>query len=655
MSIPLTDVVYPLDTSGLSPSNRIRNERHELTTTSWTGFNLIIPKAAPFFDDSIPDGKLIHYPSGAELLRGRDWITGWMFQSAAGEIGQFISSCIYIFDTNLKGHVEIPSYQCLGGEWQINLEQLKAILAEKLLNPQRYYWEYVAKLPQIFRPLDHDEDIDSFSELGDLLDELQNISRAIIQSSESGSLDLHIAQKNPHKTGPGDLTYPLDLLRNWNPATLLEMSDSTALPADRYVTPPGVMRLIENTALAALTAFSARRDNPNKVTAHQTGTLDEDEINALIQDYLTGGTGALNAATLQGRDLAGIVSEVTLAVDPILKESYDKLYEEISAILQNVVATDTALFAGLNQGEWERRITDLIEAQSLVIQFEAVYDMLFPEWTEPGEVLPDITITEKTTTLIASFSEDTVANVANTNLITVIVDKMVIQFVVHGLTKQVVAWSNVEQTAGYRFFLDESGTSDEMRLWVEAPAARPGIIVINNNPVTTVISDGTTIYGPSSLVQPTFNTPSNITLKVHASMADIAMVVQAQAALGVRMTNAEQRLSTSETDIVNLKARPVADLILVNGISDVNPGASVEFDLEAAIVAAGNPYQFDMAKAVVSVRIKNTDADSPNYESWINGETACSYGVRKDFKKAFVYNHTGAAVKAFVRVTVPKA
>lgn len=648
MSIPLTGVVYPLDTSGQSPSNKILNERHELISTTWSGFNLIIPKAAPFFDDSIPNGKLIHYPSGKELLKGKDWITGWMFQSASGEIGKFVSACIYLFDTQLKGHVEIPQYQCLGGEWQLDLDTLKAILAEKLLNPQRFYWEYVAKVPQIFRPLDHDEDIDSFSELGELLDELQGIAQAIKASSETGSLDIHIAQRNPHKTGPGDLTYPLDRILNWNPATLLEMTDPNALPADRYMTPPSTLQLINNTAVAQLLAFMALRNNPQKVTAHQTGTLTEDEINALIQSYLSGGTGALNAATLQGRDLAGVVNEVVLAIQPTLKESYDALFEQISTVLENVVATDTALFAGLSKAQWEQNINAMIDAKTHLAQFDSVEELLRPEWPDPTEAIPDIKDTEATTTLMASILMDTNVKRANTGLLTIVVDHVTYFFTIHALTRGVVAWSSGTPTAGYRFFLDQSGTSNELRLWMVGPPARVGATLVNSNETAVVMSDGRTIYSASSVVQPVFNSPVDVVIKQQASLADLGIVVTAQAALGARVT-------TAEKDIVDLKAYPIADMILVNGIVDVPGNDKVEYDLTALLNAKNSPYQFNISKAVVQVRIQNTNADSPNYESWINGETAISYGMRKDLTKAFVYNHTGSVVKAFVRVIVPKS
>lgn len=660
MSIPLTDVVYPLDQTGQSVSNRILNERHELTNTTWSGFNLVIPKATPFFDDSID--HLVHYPSGDILVKGRDWIPGWMFQSATGEIGQFLSGCIYISDTSLKGQIEIPSYQCLGGEWQIDTQVLTAILAEKLLNPQRYYWEYVAKTPNIFRPLDHDEDIDSFSELGDLLDSLRGIERAIIESSESGSLDLHIAERNPHRTGPADLTYPLDKLRNWDPVTMLELVDPNNLPTDRYVTPPAVKRLIDTTALAALAAYAARRDNPNVVTAAQAGTLTTDEIHALIQDYLTGGTGALNAATLQGRDLAGVVSEVVLAVDPVLKASYDALYAEVSAILENVVANDTALFAGMSRQAWEQNINTLIESQTLVTQFEPVQELLYPEWSDPGDIIPDISETEPSVTLIASIVEDTVAARSNSSLLHMTINKVTYEFTIHAMTRQITCWSSAPLPTGYRFFLDDSGTSDEMRLWMEAPANRVGGVVVNTNIVSVIVSDGYTIYTASSAVQPVYNNPVTIPVKVKASVAELEAIGSVVTTQGQALTNQGQALTTYGQNIVTLNnnvatltARPTADLILVNGNSNIAAGAAAEFDLTALITAAGKQGQFDLGKAVVEVRLKNTDADSPNFNSWINAEAACSYGLRANLTTAFVYNHTAGAVLAYVRVSVPKS
>ena len=653
MSIPLTDVVYPLDESGQSPSNRIINERHELTTTSWSGFNLIIPEAAPFFDDSLGD-ELIHYPSGDRLLRGRDWITGWMFKSATGEIGAFVSSCIYILDTQLRGQVEIPSYQCLGGEWQINKEQLERILADKLLNPNRYYWEFVVNLPQIFRPLDHDQDIDEVSELGLLLDELRGIAIAIREASESGALEEHEAKRNPHKTRPADLEGGgLGNLFNWTVATLTEMNNPNALPTDRYMSPPVVKRLIDLTAMASIDALIARRDNPNRVDAHQAGTLFTAEIHALIQEYLSGGTGYINALTLEGKSLQGVIDESVLAIRPILDQNYNDTIASVSTQLENFVALDTAKFAGQTSQQWDQRIQNLIEAGAGTTMLPSVFELLEPEFPDPGYVAPDILPTEPTTTQLAIFSKESNPRWADTCHLLIMHAGVTYSVTFYPLTGNCVIWSDKDPSPGVSFFIDESGETDHYRIWMNAPADRVGMVIVNDNMEKTTVGTGMIIFGDSTAVKPWVNNRSDKTVKVLSSTAELATVIQAQAALGVRMTSVEQVNTTQDQAITAINARPRADLILVNATQTIPVGATT-FNLTTLITALGLQAQYDLSKAMVYVRIKNTDDDSPNKDSWINAEGACSYGMRANLTTAFVYNHTSGPIDAYIRVSVPK-
>lgn len=732
MSIPLTEVVYPLDQTGLSVSNKIIKERHELTSTTWSGFNLIIPKAAPFFDDSIT--HLVHYPSGDILEKGRDWITGWMFQSATAELGQFLSGCIYIFDTALAGHIEIPSYQCLGGEWQLDTQVLEAILADKLLNPQRFYWEYVANTPNIFRPLDHDQDIDEFSELGSLLDELRGISNAIRLASESGALGEHESKKNPHNMGPGDLTTPLDRLLNYRIATLLEMSDPNNLPSTRYVSPPGVKRLIEVTALAALQTFAARRDNPNNVTAEQAGTLDTDQIHALIQNYLSGGTGGeggidastlqgrnfaqvvqeaitslnpilaenlesvmaavnqeldkfvetnevenliiaylarattrIDADTLEGKDLDGVVAEAMLAVNPVLLQQYNRIVEDVALTLSGFVANDTARFAGLNNVEWDQRIIELAGAVSGVVWLPSVVELLEPENPPDDWVKPDFLVSEPTTTLVAAFAEESNPRWADTGHVSVYMAGVGYHITIYPLTKKIEAWSDGPIQPGVSFFVDEAGEADLLRLWMVAPADRTAATVLSKNSQNTTLYDGMTVFGNSTVTKPWINNPVTVNMKVPASMANIntlqtniAAVITAQAALGQRVTTAEQeitnvkeRVSATEQEIEDLKDDPGSDLVLVSGTSTINANTALTFNLQTLLTASGHTG-YDLGRAMVYVRIKNTDASSPNHNSWINAEAICSYGLRANLTTAFVHNHSDAQLDAFIRVSVPK-
>lgn len=302
MSIDLNTVSLPFDRLGTAATNKRVGERHTLTSVAWTEYNILIPKYAPFYSESIQ--YLTHLPSGKRLERGIDWIEGWYFQSAAGEIGLDIHCCIYFYDASLSGEVEIPSYQAMGGEWQINGQKLTEILANALLNPLRYYWEQVAELPEIFNPLDHDQDIQDFTKLGDLIDVLREIAMAV-GSNVGVDLAAHIADKlNPHKVNAAQVG--LSKVMNWAVATLADISAGNLNPSV-YMNPVMTQNMI-NSAMDALTIHAQNFANPHKVQADQTGAYFRAEVDALMESLAAGLIHNLHAYRLEGKSVDDIVT-----------------------------------------------------------------------------------------------------------------------------------------------------------------------------------------------------------------------------------------------------------------------------------------------------------------------------------------------------------
>lgn len=535
MPIPLTDVVYPLDESGQSPSNRIVNERHELTSASWSGFNLIIPNAAPFFDDSIE--YLTHYPSGDRLERGRDWITGYLFQSCTGELGKFVSSCIYFFDTGLTGQVEIPSYQCLGGEWQVNQEQMTAILAQALLNPQRYYWEYVANLPQIFRPLDHDQDIDEFSELGSLLDSLQGIANAIRDTPWGATLQAHLIAHNPHNINKDDVGLPF--VNNWRVATPTDLTNPAALPDQLYITPPMVKLLIDNIAISALDAFKARRDNPNVVTAGQTGALTAAQTEQLIAEFLTGSAaGSLNAAFLEGRNYNQIIAGAMAEMENSLEDTKNQMLAQIQSILAGFQADDTSKFAGKTESEWDIRIVQFARVVSPIRRFRAVMDIVEDPSLNP---INTVLASEPTHTLIGVINKPAAVARGCTQSFTLAVANTNVKVVLNQSTEDGVVIDYGTLPAGWQLYLDND-IDGNRRLWVTGPADRPAFDVFNMAAVDLTLSDGMTFYGASSANQ--FTHPGRFNLPLRRLVDQATTTSQIATASSNVLTAANQYTDT---------------------------------------------------------------------------------------------------------------
>lgn len=343
MSLDLSSVSLPFDRWGNAPSNKRENERHTLTNVNWTEYNIIIPKYAPFYSESID--HLIHLPSGRILERGKDWCEGWYFQSASGEIGLDIHCCIYFYDPHLTGEVEIPSYQAMGGEWQLNGQLLTQILAKALLNPLRYYWEQVAELPSIFNPLDHDQDIQDFTKLGDLIDVLREIAIAV--GGDDGKLEQHMLDfDNPHKVDK----FKIDLgnLNNWPIAQAADII-AGSLNAQRYMNPTMTYQMITQVAIAALNMHSNRVDNPHNTRADQTGAYFKAEVDALLESLAAGLIHNVNAFRLEGKSVQDIVDMARTDGNTSLDQLRRDLADLNTAILAHAQRVDNPHNTRANQ------------------------------------------------------------------------------------------------------------------------------------------------------------------------------------------------------------------------------------------------------------------------------------------------------------------
>jgi hypothetical protein len=350
MATDLNTVTLPFDRWGTALTNKREGERYELTAVTWSEFNIIIPQYAPFYSASID--YLVHYPSGDKLYRGIHWIEGWYYQSASGEIGLDLHCCIYFYDPTLSGEILIPSYQAMGGEWQLNGILLTQILANKLLNPLRYYWEQIANLPEIFNPLDHDQDIQDFTKLGDLIDVLQDMARAIDSTTGDAGADFRahmINYNNVHQVNKAQVGLPL--VQNYGIATASDIAQGV-MTSTVYMNPPMTNLMIQQIAIAALAQHTADQTNSHHVTAAQTGAYSQLEINAMLESLANGLLYNIKAYRLEGKSVSDIV---TMAKED-LNASIDAISKNVQAIVDNVLkdaqVTNATRFDNKTSAEW---------------------------------------------------------------------------------------------------------------------------------------------------------------------------------------------------------------------------------------------------------------------------------------------------------------
>lgn len=225
---------YPFDPNGTAPSNKVVGERHTISPVNGPDFRFMIPRAAPFFRQSL---KVTHVASGRILVDGIDYQPGHRYD-AASNTAPFLTifGSILIMDNTLEGTFDLE-YQTLGGEHTINEQLALQLLANAQLDPRLTKWDSVLNAPGVYDPLLHRHSALDTVGYDDMVVALNRLVDAIIEDRLDGTEDVvarsqiqtHRADKNnPHETRLAQLpdgAYLLNLTQN-HVTTIVEALDS---------------------------------------------------------------------------------------------------------------------------------------------------------------------------------------------------------------------------------------------------------------------------------------------------------------------------------------------------------------------------------------------------------------------------------------------
>ena len=172
---------YPFDPTGRKSENLVKNERHIVSPPDYLDYYFIVPFSGPFFEDGL---KIVHYPSGKELIKGEDYVLSYQFNSASKATAKPVYGAISIYNDDISGTLELE-YQTIGGKWIIDESKAAELLSNVVNNPRITTWEQVVQLPEKFPVIDHEWDLVDLVGASDLVDVLQ----AIKDSIANGELD----------------------------------------------------------------------------------------------------------------------------------------------------------------------------------------------------------------------------------------------------------------------------------------------------------------------------------------------------------------------------------------------------------------------------------------------------------------------------------
>lgn len=203
--MPVNPTTYPFDPSGTLASNQVTGEQHIITEVNYKDYNLLVPTYAPFFATSLSLSYKDINATVIPLVENVDYYLTHWFLSASRACSKPIYGSITLLNTNISGVITL-SYQTLGGDWNIDSQQIATIVADTIHNPRITTWEQVANLPYAFPVIDHPWDLVDMVGMSDVVNKLEDIHQAIIDStggsgsSTEAELQAHISDhNNPHQ------------------------------------------------------------------------------------------------------------------------------------------------------------------------------------------------------------------------------------------------------------------------------------------------------------------------------------------------------------------------------------------------------------------------------------------------------------------------
>lgn len=316
----LKPIRYPLDLTGKSPDNLILNEIHELKPTK---IRVFVPTYGGFYTKSF---VLRDAATGEVLTRGDQYEFDNLFEMASMDAKQEVCGVVVITDPNVSSTVSCD-YQCIGGYYGISSEAIMKQIETLKLDNRPIEWGNVFNKPVIYPPAKHLHDIGDVYGFEYLVHAIQQLRHAVLTGDD----------------GSHQIIYEyIDAIRDRLNNDVRELRDNVTEHKNNTSNPHNVTahqtgtynqeeldRLFSNLS-TRLNQHSSNYNNPHKVTAHQTGTYTsaeiDEEFNTLKNGIIAQLTAHMNDTNNPHRTTAAQVGAYTKQqVNSLLADVNDDL------------------------------------------------------------------------------------------------------------------------------------------------------------------------------------------------------------------------------------------------------------------------------------------------------------------------------------------
>ena len=220
---------YPVDLSGVAPSNYIQNELHTVNEANFRDYYFIVPLFAPFYIDNFSITLKVNNVQRT-LQEDIDFSFALPYIAGTRSTGKAMYGAITLNNIEMNGILSI-NYQTVGGDIVCDQVYVLSYLVSKAYNPRIIAWDNISNKPDYFPVTPHYQDFDQYYGQEELVNALGQIRDAIANKTANilSQLDLIYSQLSPSwfknyvPISGGRMTGPLELaddpLRPLEPVT----------------------------------------------------------------------------------------------------------------------------------------------------------------------------------------------------------------------------------------------------------------------------------------------------------------------------------------------------------------------------------------------------------------------------------------------------
>ena len=226
-------VTYPVDETGLAPSNFVQNEIHPLTEVNAAPYRIIVPKFAPFYVDNFALRHIDSVGVSHPLQLDVDYYHTLLWMGGSNSIGKVLYGGVAIRTDLIEGNLSMD-YQTIGGDWTADPSVVYETMAEIIYNDRIISWDQVSNRPVVYPPTVHAQHMDTVFGHEQLIEAIREVATTIgSMPSQSLPLVQHLLNmENPHATTKDQVG--LDQVQNLPIASNDDIVNN--VPANKYVT-----------------------------------------------------------------------------------------------------------------------------------------------------------------------------------------------------------------------------------------------------------------------------------------------------------------------------------------------------------------------------------------------------------------------------------